>query len=313
MDYTCSILGNMFRAALSFLAGILPSGTLGFIYTKVLSAPPLRALTNKILLLIIPACITIPEGVIYLNPADPVISGALSLGVYEPFETALFRRLLKPGMVVLDIGANVGYYTVIAAHLVGATGRVVAFEPEPTNVSFLNKNIKSNMLTQATVRAMAVAERAGRMTLNISATNKGNHSLVSTRAQSKQFTSSIEVPVERVDDALAEVHITNVDIIKIDVEGAEMLAFAGMQQTLTQPDMAICMEFYPELLRRAGSKPEALLVLIQKNGFEIYEMNEKSSDIILIKNLSAFAGKFAKGEYSNLLCLKGSFLKFQIR
>ena len=300
----------MLSSLLKGIAGLLPSGMPGFIYTKVLSAPPLRNITNKLLLLIVPESILITEGVVYLNRTDPVISGALTLGVYEPFETALFRQLVKPGMTILDIGANIGYYSVIAARLAGPSGRVLAFEPELVNFDLLKKNITENNFTTAEGFAIAVADHTGTMTLHLSSNNKGNHSLVSTEAESAQFTSSIEVPVERVDNVLARKNITRVDIIKIDVEGAEPLAFAGMTETLTQPDMAICMEFYPDVLYRSGSSPQELLKLILKKGFTIYEMDENSRTLEPVTNIDSFVNRFKKGEYSNLLCLKGSFVEF---
>ena len=95
----------------------LPAGAPLFIYRNMLRLPPLRRIANRILLSLLPSTITIPEGVLTLNMHDPVVSGALALGVYEPFETALLRRIIEPGMTVLDIGANLGYQTVIAARL----------------------------------------------------------------------------------------------------------------------------------------------------------------------------------------------------
>src|SRR3989344_7406435 len=108
-----------------FFASFLPESAPEFIYTVILKPRLLKALTNKILLFIIPKQVVIPEGIVVLNPKDPVVSGALALGVYEKFETALMRRLLTAGMTVLDIWANVGYFTAIFARLVGQRGKVI--------------------------------------------------------------------------------------------------------------------------------------------------------------------------------------------
>ena len=102
-----------------------------FIYTEVLKPRPLKALANAVLLRIIPEKIRVGPAILYLDPCDPVISGALTLRVFELSEQALFEKYLHGDMTLVDIGANLGLYTAISMHHLDAGGRIVAFEPHP--------------------------------------------------------------------------------------------------------------------------------------------------------------------------------------
>src|SRR5437867_3185244 len=88
----------------------------------------------------------------HLDPTDSVVSPTLRhFGVFEPFETQLVQQMVRPGDVVLDVGANIGYYTLIFAELVGEQGHVYAFEPDPRNFAFLAKNVHSNRYRNVTL------------------------------------------------------------------------------------------------------------------------------------------------------------------
>src|SRR5262245_590665 len=109
----------------------------------------------------------------YLDKLDSL---QLSLRkVYEPIETRLVMDLVKPNQVVLDIGANIGYYTLIFSKLVGPGGRVYAFEPHPTNFSLLDRNVQTNGYKNATVVRKAVADATGSLKLYESELNSADH------------------------------------------------------------------------------------------------------------------------------------------
>ncbi len=115
-----------------------------FVYTTVLRPTWLRARVNRLIIALLPAFVRIGNAVVVLNPQDPVVSGALALGVYERCEIALMQRLCKPGQVMVDIGANVGLYTAIAGLALGPSGRVIAMEPEPESFGYLQKTMEAN-------------------------------------------------------------------------------------------------------------------------------------------------------------------------
>ncbi len=117
----------------------------------------------------------------YVHTEDePLGRSLITLGSYERYETNLFKSMLTPGMKVIDVGANVGYYTLIAARAVGPTGRVFAFEPDPGNYELLLRNIELNGYRNIVASQCAVTGEASQIRLYIDKKNFGNRSLSPT-------------------------------------------------------------------------------------------------------------------------------------
>ena len=269
-----------------------------FVYTVILKPRPLRLITNKILLLLIPAQVSLPEGVINLHPNDPVISGALALGVYETYQLDLFRSIVQKGMTVLDIGANVGLYTVIAAKLVGERGVVASFEPEGQNFEILQKNISDNGFKNIRPARMAIADKEGEVTLYLSEGNKGKHSLFKpSDTEGEQVVGTI-----RMDDWLERNNIGKVDVIKIDIQGAEPLAFAGMQKTLSMRPVLL-MEYDPKSIRESGHEPIEMLEMLLSQGYTLYSVEESTKSKKKISDIHSFTYSLRGEKYANLLCI----------
>ena len=143
--------------------------------------------------------ITCQENKMYLNTEDTGLSPSLLIRrIYEPYETELFKKLIKSGMVVVDIGANIGYYTLLAAKLVGNNGRVYAFEPEPTNYRFLIKNIELNRYKNIKLIQKAVSDKHGKARIFLDKHNLGMHSLAEANIQEKA--GFMEVEMVTLDD-----------------------------------------------------------------------------------------------------------------
>jgi FkbM family methyltransferase len=155
-------------------------------------------------------------------------------GQYEAQETALVRQILRPGMTFVDVGANWGYYTLLGAHLVGDSGRVVSLEPHPLLYAWLELNVRRNRLAQVTTLRMAAAECERVLPLWSFAVSDGNyglsrigrHGAVETREQ-------LGVPACDLDTILKRVGAQTVDLMKMDIEGAEGLAVAGLERALS--------------------------------------------------------------------------------
>ena len=289
------------RKIISLLFSLLPSNAPEFIYTRVLKPWPLRQVTNSILHKIIPEKITLEEGKIFLNKKDPVVSGALALGVYEKDMTEIFKSVLKKGMVVLDIGANVGYYTIISSYYVGKSGKVLSFEPEPENYKFLTKNINANEYSNVLTFPCGISDKKSEGTLYLSSDNKGKHSLIKLKGED----TSINIPLTTIDSVLADSGIEKIDVIKIDIEGAEALALKGMTNTIKKnPPCILFCEFYPEALRLMHSDPLDFLHNISSLGFSIYEIRNQRKQLVSSKDFHVFVTKFKKDEYTNLYCIK---------
>jgi FkbM family methyltransferase len=191
-----------------------------------------------------------------------------SAGAYEPGMSALMGRIVKPGMRVADVGANIGYHTLHLARLVGPRGWVSAIEPIPDLVRMLQRMLALNNVDAFSEVVQAAAGSPAReQNFNIGMTS-GHSSLFALPGS----TGAITVNVREL-DALVPPG-TLVDFVKIDAEGAEREVLTGMSGLLRNPDISIAMEFAPSLLRRAGVDPADLLHDIARAGFEIFLINE---------------------------------------
>src|SRR5215470_4584474 len=145
--------------SIGFFAKALPARLPEITYTLLLKPKLLRHLAHRVLLRCIPPEVTIDGLKLYLNPTDPVLSPAVAFGIYENYEQAVFRKFCKPGAVVVDIGANIGLYTVIAASGVGKNGKVIAIEPHLESYRYLQKTIEANGLNWVQSFNLALGDR----------------------------------------------------------------------------------------------------------------------------------------------------------
>lgn len=215
----------------------------------------------------------------YVNSDDMSILDLLLYGCYEEAETELVKKLVKKGMTVVDIGANIGYYSLIFAELVGNKGKVYAFEPDPNNYELLVKNIRVNNYTNIIPIRKAISDKCGKNKLFIHKTGFGCCSLSGKNVDDKAGVVNVEVTT--LDRFFKK--SDKIDFIKMDAEGAEGLIIEGGKNTIKNNDLKIVMEFYPRLLKNLGSNPARLLNKLEKHGFKIKVINEeqvKTADII---------------------------------
>ncbi len=222
---------------------------------------------------------------------------------YEEESTNFVKKIIKKGDVVVDVGANIGYYTLLFAKLVGQNGKVYAFEPESANFSLLRKNIVVNSYQNVKLVNKAVSSITGRTKLFISNDNKGSHSIVDKNNKK----DVIEIDSVRLDDFFHETK-EEVDFIKLDIEGAEIEAINGMISLLKKNSNVIIMtEFTPFMLKKSGFEPEKYLELLKDLDFKIYLLEKKMKKIIPI-NIDEFIKKFTpeKRININLICSRYS-------
>jgi len=290
---------KFFRKIISGFLSLLPSNAPMFIYTVLLKPAPLRKSVNFFLKFLLPKSIVLTEGILFLNQQDPVVSGALALDVYEKYESKLFRETVAEGMTVVDIGANIGYYVVISGKRVGKNGKVVAYEPEDVNFSFLEKNVKRNDFRNVLCRKEAISSEKGEMDFFLSEGNKGMHSLVNEKGTKEKIT----VSVNTLDSSLSDLGIKKVDIIKMDIEGAEPLALLGMKETLSRERPILFIEFSPTQILCSKKDPAKFLYDIALLGYTLFEISEEEKNIKVIKDFEEFTRRFANAD-ANLYCVK---------
>ena len=163
-------------------------------------------------------------------------------GTYEREQTRLFQRHLRPGGTVLDVGAHVGYYTLLSSVLVGDAGRVHAFEPNPANAEFLLRHVQINRRANVRVEQAAVSDRAGTARFEFG-TGSGTGHLAEAGA--------LEVRTVRLDDHCAE-HGLAPSAVKIDVEGAELSVLEGGRDTLARHRPVIFLSTHGAEVHRAS-------------------------------------------------------------
>lgn len=192
---------------------------------------------------------------------------------YLPIETRMFKSMIKPGMTILNLGANVGYYTLVSAKLVGPTGRVFAFEPFPEAFNLLERNIDRNGFSNVTLVNKAVSDSIGIVKLYLRDSNPLANSLGEGRTDS----GSIEVPTTTLDILFGG---TKVDVIRMNIEGSEPLALKGMEELLRHnPNLKMLVEFDPTALEGLGYSPKEYIDSLLKY-FNLQVVQFRSDTIV---------------------------------
>lgn len=208
----------------------------------------------------------------YLNKNDLVISNFLAREfVLEPEETEILRRKIKSGMVVVDIGANIGYYSVLFSKWVGNTGKVYCFEPDPENFSLLKKNIIANNYHNTNLIQKAVSNSNKEGVLYLSKENIGDHRILNFHYYDRDNErEKIKIQSTKLDSIFSN---KKINLIKMDIQGAEMLALDGMKDILqNNSNLMIFTEFWPAGLEAAGFSANDFIEKIKSYGFKIFSI-----------------------------------------
>src|SRR2546426_3592026 len=183
---------------------------------------------------------------VYLNSKDPWISSYIQVvGAYDMESTLLLESLLKEGDVVFDVGANIGWHTLVSAKMVKRIGRIYAFEPEPINFSLLSKSIAYNAFQNVELFNCCVADYNGEVELFLNEDNPGDHSITWTVGA-----KSIRVPCSKLDTIAVKYGLDHIDLLKMDIEGAEPKALSGASDLLDQGKIErMLVEYSPGVWR----------------------------------------------------------------
>ena len=186
----------------------------------------------------------------------------MSLGLFEPAETSLVTRLLKPGDVFIDVGAHIGWFSTVAARQVGETGQVIACEPYPQNASALRMTLALNGVQNVRVIEAAVGSHVGQLSL-AAASDSGSVSAAYPAHGGRQ-----EVQMTTLDQIAAD--IPAVALVKIDVEGWEPRVLRGAVQTLSRT-RNVLIELNRPALSAVGSSSDEVIALLRAAGFTRFD------------------------------------------
>jgi FkbM family methyltransferase len=231
-------------------------------------------------------CIDIQGFRLILDPADISVSAPiLQVGQYEPHLTGIFRRYVKPGWRVVDIGANVGYFTMLAASIVGSNGEVLAFDPNSENARLVLLNAAENNFSNVRLFPLALSDHAGYAYFSPHIGSNGG--LISTTHAQLADGRGVVVPTARLDELVKP----PVDFMKIDTEGAEYRILRGGQGLLSSARPIVATEFSCEMLGRiSGVNPREYLALFLSHGYSVHLVDKQSGRIEPIGDIDNFLG-----------------------
>jgi FkbM family methyltransferase len=206
----------------------------------------------------------------------PILDFLRTGSLYEPDVANLFVKVLGEGDVVVDVGANIGFFTVLASILVGPTGRVVAFEPSAENVERLRANLAYNDCKNVTVIEKAVANQVGEVELFINSGNSGGNALWDIGewpgyTEENGIPVSVAVPATTLDAEWEQLRLPAPKLIKIDVEGADQRVLEGASDLLArQKPRFVVAELHPFGLARMGCSQRSLRGFIESLGYSTF-------------------------------------------
>ena len=209
---------------------------------------------------------------------DVHVSAAIvASGVWERQETQFLQAVLRPGDVFVDVGANIGYFSLLASRLVGEAGAVLAFEPEHDNFRLLEANCRLNGCANVRSFQAALGAENAAGTLYLNELNRGDHSLYPEQAgRAGQAISIVN------GSRLIGASHPRVNCIKIDTQGAECDVLAGLAELIaaSATDLVMVIEFSPLHLKKAGTSGRALLDLLAGHEWQMYLMDEAARGLL---------------------------------
>ena len=217
-----------------------------------------------------PAWVQLEPGVtMLLDPEDYISRELLPTGTWERPSWDAIHAHLSDGAVFVDVGAHIGYYSLKAARVVGAAGRVIAVEPNPPTVHELEANISASGATVISLQPVACSDAETTLDLFSSPrVNTGQTSLSRDNAsQGGRAVTTYHVRARPLDDIVTDTGVSRVDIVKIDVEGAEMLVLKGAARTLARYHPALMVELIDAQLRSMGTSEAEVRAFLKAQGY----------------------------------------------
>ncbi|MHC4543150.1 MAG: FkbM family methyltransferase [Planctomycetota bacterium] len=201
------------------------------------------------------------------------------LGSHESEETQFIKRIIQPDWVVVDIGAHIGYYTLLAARIIDRKlGHVYAFEPNPGTFEILTHHIKINDLAHVTAHNMALGASVGQIEFFLGPSrNTGMASMFPRKIGHGKVATQITTLDRFVDTN----NLRCIDLIKMDVEGAEVEVLEGARNVLASYLPRLVLEVNSVMLTRSGHRPQDLVLLLRDYGYALFRMDRSGAEISL--------------------------------
>lgn len=229
----------------------------------------------------LPELCLVREGLVFLaRPGVQVDWHVLFFGSYEPEVRRIFRAVLPSGGVALDVGANVGWHTLLMASLVGASGRVLAIEPNPALRHRLHDHLCLNRLGQVEVISSIAADTEEMMEFYAPPLNNRNSGNGHVVEHSSGGAGTIRVAAERLDTMVSAARCERLDLIKIDVEGFEWRVLLSGVGSIAKFRPHIVFEYNAEYASRGGGTPELLMGFFQMHRYRLFAIGRHWAEAI---------------------------------
>jgi FkbM family methyltransferase len=210
-----------------------------------------------------------------LNVRDLVQQTILLEGIWDPSLTSLIERILKPGDVFIDVGAHVGYFTLLAASRVGPAGRVLSIEPNPIALDQLSQNVERSRLENVLTAHTACGESHDPVRLYLH--TESNSSMASLSPENATSGTAVDVSCTPLDDLCLERGLARASLVKIDVEGAELSVLRGMTRLLRTMRPVVVFEMEPRLLESFGTTSDSIVSLLAEHDYDIAPLGGHSN------------------------------------
>jgi len=205
-----------------------------------------------------------------LYPGNETSRSIFVTGLYEPNEFLLLSKILKPGMIVVDVGANMGLYTLYAARRIGTVGRVLAIELSGRESAILENNVGLNALTNVTVRGNAISDKVSEAELLVAQAQHSGHNTLGAFGYNTPLDHREKTQTEPLDDMVTADGLARVDVVKMDIEGAELKALRGARETLERHRPLLLLELSDRALQHQDASSADVLVLLAQYGYKVY-------------------------------------------
>lgn len=227
---------------------------------------------------------------------------------YESFAIQMLKEHLKKGDYFIDIGAHIGYFSLVAGRLVGAEGRVYAFEPEPNNFAQLLKNIEANGYNNIVPIQKAVSNITSICDLKLD-----KNSCCNSLYLAPEQIGTIKVDATTLDEFFAIERWPPVSFIKMDAQGGEYHILDGAKNLLKRsPNLKMIIEWWPEGLEASGVSPQSFLESLQSLGFKVLVIDEKYERLLPIDSCNLLTGVNLLAVRKNVVVEKAEFYTLKI-
>jgi len=263
-------------------------------FTGLIKSKVMKRLGRDLIKTILPKEIEIKVGNnsrMVINPKEAYY--LLGYEEHEPLVSSIIIKSLREGDVFIDIGAYIGYYSLLAREVVGVSGKVIAFEPHPENYKKLVRNIHLNAYTNIVPENIAISDKRERLKLFLGI-NPSTHSIIERSPNNVSSDEFFEVEAISLDEYLDGRNIVP-NVIKMDVEGAELKILSGMKKTIRSYHPTMIIEVHPLHLGKKGVK--ILLETLKDHGYRLFKVQEEGLSEGSVNDLYEFCEKTHFNKY----------------